>query len=339
MILQKNYPLATLNTFGIAATANYFVQIESLEQLRNIYQNDEYALEKKLLLGGGSNLLFTNNYQGIVLKMSMLGKSITKETNTHVYLKVAAGENWHQTVCYTIEQGWGGLENLSLIPGTVGAAPLQNIGAYGVELKDSFYELEAYNIVSGELHIFNNADCKFGYRDSVFKNEARGNYIVLSVTFKLNKKHQLHLEYGAIKEVLQQKNISKPTIADVAAAVVTIRQSKLPNPAEIGNAGSFFKNPEVALALFEKLKIQYPELPSYPVSDSTVKIPAGWLIEKAGWKGHRQGNVGVHNLQALVLVNYGGGTGQQVKELSEKIQASIFEKFGIKLQAEVNFVG
>ena len=261
-----------------------------------------------------------------------------KENDDNIWIKSGAGVAWHDLVMHCVNQNYAGIENLSLIPGTVGAAPMQNIGAYGIEIKDVFEDLEAIEIATGKTKIFDQQICNFGYRESIFKHEAKGKYIILNVTFKLNKKPTFYVEYGAIKDTLAEMGIAELSIKAISDAVIHIRQSKLPNPAEIGNAGSFFKNPEIQKTQFEKLKAQFPTIPSYPVSETTTKVPAGWLIEQAGWKGQRFGNVGVHAKQALVLVNYGGGKGEEIKTLSQKIQVSVKEKFGIQLSAEVNFV-
>lgn len=338
MKIQNNFSLKNQNTFGIDAMAQKWVEISHLDELEYIYKNRPFQLEKKLILGGGSNILFTDDFKGLIIKIGIKGIEISKETPNHIYLKAGAGVVWHNLVAYAVANNWGGIENLSLIPGTVGAAPLQNIGAYGVELKDTFFELEAYNILSHEVHVFNNEECKFGYRESIFKNEAKGNYVILNVTLKLSKKPKFNVEYGAIKDTLAAHGVKDVTVKAISDAVIEIRQSKLPNPTEIGNAGSFFKNPEITEREFEILKQKHPELPSYPAPNNLVKIPAGWLIERSGWKGYRDGDIGVHAKQALVLVNYGTGTGAQIKKLSEKIQASVYEQFGVKLTAEVNFI-
>jgi UDP-N-acetylmuramate dehydrogenase len=303
-----------------------------------VLNNPDLQGIERLVLGGGSNVLLTRDFEGLVIKIGLKGIQKIREDQHHVWLKVAAGENWHEFVLHCIEQGYAGVENLSLIPGTVGAAPMQNIGAYGVEIKEVFEELTALNIATQQLVTFDLPTCRFGYRESIFKHEAKGRYIIVDVTFRLNKVPTYHVNYGDIQQTLAEMGVSDLSIKAVSDAVIRIRQSKLPNPAEIGNAGSFFKNPEIPKEQFEQLKAQHPTMPGYETSPATMKVPAGWLIEQAGWKGHRSGNVGVHARQALVLVNYGGGTGLEIKALSEKIQASVFERFGVKLQAEVNFV-
>ncbi len=338
MIVQKDVQLKPYNTFGIEATAKYFVEVSSIEQLKKILQNPDYQSIKRLILGGGSNMLLTKDFDGLVIKMSIKGMDVVKETEENIWIKAGAGVVWHDLVMHCVNQNYAGIENLSLIPGTVGAAPMQNIGAYGIEIKEVFEELEALEIETGEIRTFDKATCNFGYRESIFKHEAKGKYIILNVTFKLSKNPTFHLEYGAIRDTLAEMGVLELGIRAISDAVIHIRQSKLPNPAEIGNAGSFFKNPEIPNTQFEALKAQFPTIPSYPVNETTTKVPAGWLIEQAGWKGQRFGNVGVHAKQALVLVNYGGGKGEEIKDLSQKIQASVKEKFGIQLSAEVNFI-
>jgi UDP-N-acetylmuramate dehydrogenase len=338
MTVQNNVSLRPYNTFGIDATAKYFAEVSSIEQLQDILQNPEYQNIERLILGGGSNLLLTRDFEGVVIKIAIKGIEKLKEDDENIWLKVGAGEVWHDLVMYCVSHNYAGVENLSLIPGTVGAAPMQNIGAYGVEIKEVFESLEAIEIKTGKSRIFTKEECQFGYRESVFKHEVKGEYVIVTVNFKLSKTPVYHVEYGAIKDTLAEMGINDLSIKAISDAVISIRQSKLPNPAEIGNAGSFFKNPEIPKAQFDLLKEQFPTIPSYPVNEQTVKVPAGWLIEQAGWKGQRFGNIGVHAKQALVLVNFGGGHGNEIKELSQKIQDSIKEKFGIQLHAEVNFV-
>lgn len=336
--VQTDFSLRAYNTFGIEAKARFWAEAHSVEQLIEILQDPDYQDLERLILGGGSNILLTKDFEGLVVKVSLKGINKVHEDSQHVWLKVAAGEIWHEFVLYCIAHQYAGVENLSLIPGTVGAAPMQNIGAYGVEIKEVFVELTALDIATQQLLTFDLPTCRFGYRESIFKHEAKGRYVIVDVTFRLNKKPSFQTNYGDIQNTLADMGVSDLSIKAVSDAVIRIRQSKLPNPAEIGNAGSFFKNPEIQKEQYEQLKAQYPNLPGYVTSDTTIKVPAGWLIEQAGWKGHRSGNVGVHARQALVLVNYGGGTGLEIKALSEQVQASVFEKFGIRLQAEVNFV-
>lgn len=338
MKIQSDYSLKAFNTFGIDVKAKLFVRFSSVQELQELLQMPELRQEEKLVLGGGSNVLFTKDFDGVVMRNEIKGIKVLRQDEEHVYVKVGSGEVWHEFVMHTLEHNWGGLENLSLIPGSVGAAPLQNIGAYGVELKDAFYELEAVELNTGEVHTFDNATCQFGYRESVFKNKLKGQYIVTSVTFRLNRKHQVNTSYGAIQTTLKEMQVQQPTIQDVSAAVCHIRSTKLPNPKEIGNAGSFFKNPEIPVDQFENLKAQFPDIPSYPVSATMVKVPAGWLIEQCGWKGKVIENYGVHKNQALVLVNYGGAKGDQVRQLAFDIIDSVEQKFGIRLHPEVNIL-
>lgn len=335
--MQENISLKQYNTFGIDAQARFFFELQSEVQLSKLAQLNCFK-EKRLILGGGSNILLCNDFDGLVLLNSLKGIEVIQEDETNVYLKVAAGELWHDLVMFTMENSWAGLENLSLIPGRVGASPMQNIGAYGVELKDVFYQLEAWNIEKEQVEIFNKEQCEFGYRDSIFKTGLKDKYIILSVSLILSKKAKINIEYGAIEETLKSMGVENPSIKDVSAAVIAIRSSKLPNPAEIGNAGSFFKNPVVDGSLVEELKLKYPMIPSYPVDENQVKVPAGWLIEQAGWKGKNFGNYGVHKNQALVLVNFGGAKGKEIEELSRRIQKSVFNKFRITISPEVNFI-
>ncbi len=330
--------LLPYNTFGISALASQFVEVNSVSQLHNLIQEKKLSEIPFLILGGGSNVLFTKDYAGLVLKNNLKGIKVTKKDENHIWVKAAGGEIWHDLVIHCVNKNWGGIENLSLIPGTVGAAPMQNIGAYGVEIKDTFEELEALNIQTGELEKFTNEQCNFGYRESIFKHEAKGKYFITSVTFKLSKKPVLNTSYGDIEILLKEWDIVKPTIADISKAVIAIRQSKLPDPALLGNAGSFFKNPVIEFSVFEKLQKNNPTIKSFPASDGKVKIPAAWLIEQAGWKGKRFGNIGVHEKQALVLVNYGGGTGKELIDLAYKIIDSVKAKFGVVLTPEVNII-
>lgn len=336
--MLTNVSLKPFNTFGIDASASYLEEVTSIEELKDLVKSPVFQENSRLILGGGSNLLLTQNFEGLVVKMNIKGIESVKEDANTIWIKAGAGVIWHEFVLYCVNHNYAGVENLSLIPGTVGAAPMQNIGAYGIEIKDVFDSLTALNIETQQLETFDLATCRFGYRESIFKHEARGKYIIVDVTFKLSKKASFHIEYGAIKDTLAEMGITELSIKAISDAVIHIRQSKLPDPKQIGNAGSFFKNPEISTEQFLKLKNEFPTIPSYPINETSVKVPAGWLIEQAGWKGQRFGNVGVHTKQALVLVNYGGGKGNEIKELSEKIQVSVFEKFGIRLSAEVNFV-
>lgn len=342
MKVASEVSLKTYNTFGIESTARHFAVVSSVAELQELLKEERWQQTPKLILGGGSNLLFTSHFEGLVIKIGIGGIEVVEESQEEVWISVGAGENWHQLVMYCIEQGWGGIENLSLIPGTVGAAPMQNIGAYGVEIKDVFESLEAVEINTANVQRFTAEECKFGYRESVFKNIYKGRYIIASVVFKLSKQPLINTSYGAIEEVLIEKlgenALQQATIRDVSDAVIHIRQSKLPDPAKMGNAGSFFKNPIVPRSKYDTLKQEYENIPGYPVSESEIKVPAGWLIEQAGWKGKRRGNVGVHNRQALVLVNHGGATGEAVKKLAYDIQQSVQEKFDVLIQPEVNMV-
>ncbi|WP_266363090.1 UDP-N-acetylmuramate dehydrogenase [Tellurirhabdus rosea] len=338
--IQSHVSLKPYNTFGIDAKARYWVEIESREDLQTLLQLSEFLTIPKLILGGGSNILLTRNFDGLVVKNSISGIDVLREDDLHVYVRAGAGENWHQFVQFCVRNNLAGLENLSLIPGTVGAAPMQNIGAYGVEVEQAFEELEALNMNTGEVRTFRHADCRFGYRESIFKHEAKGLYIITHVTFRLDKTPTFHTSYGAIQETLAEMGISHDdlTIQAISEAVVRIRRSKLPDPAQIGNAGSFFKNPEIPKEQFDQLKAQHPDMPGYPIGEAAVKVPAGWLIERCGWKGKRVGNTGVHAKQALVLVNHGGATGEEIKALAKNVQTSVAEQFGIRLTPEVNFI-
>ncbi|WP_224997278.1 UDP-N-acetylmuramate dehydrogenase [Cesiribacter sp. SM1] len=338
VLIEKNKSLQAYNTFGIDAIAPFFCRVETVEELQEVLQMEQFRQLPILILGGGSNILFTRDPEGLVLLNRIAGESVEKEDEDHVWVKVGGGQNWHDFVLYTIAQGWGGLENLSLIPGTVGAAPMQNIGAYGVEIKDTFSHLEAVERESGQLRVFTNSECEFGYRSSIFKTQARDKYIIASVTFRLHKKHTYNTSYGDIQKTLLELGIEELSLKAVSDAVIRIRQSKLPDPKKIGNAGSFFKNPVINTQLFKKLQEQYPNMPNYPQNDDWVKVPAGWLIEQSGWKGHKRAQIGVHEKQALVLVNYGGARGADLKQLAADIQASVEEKFGIQLETEVNFI-
>lgn len=335
-MIQKNVSLKPYNTFGIDVQAEYFSTFSSIPELRQILaENNSLPL---LVLGGGSNLLLTKDFQGLVLKNELTGIEVISEDADTIVVRAGAGEIWHQFVLYCIDNGYGGVENLSLIPGSVGASPMQNIGAYGTEIKDVFESLEAFEIATGEIHAFDKEACAFGYRESVFKRALKGRYIITSVAFRLQKNPQVNTTYGAIDAELQAQGISNPDIRDVSNAVIAIRSSKLPDPKKIGNAGSFFKNPVVDQAIYDEILKQYPHAPAYPASPGSVKLPAGWLIETAGWKGKTIGNYGVHTYQALVLVNYGGATGNSIYQLSSDILADIEAKFGVQLEREVNIL-
>ena len=337
MKIQENISLKPFNSFGFDKKAKFFVIIQSVSELVDALNWAKERQLQILILGGGSNILLTQDQNLLVIKIELKGIIVESETNGHIWVEVASGELWHDLVLFAIEKNWGGIENLSLIPGTVGASPMQNIGAYGVEIKDVFHNLKALNRSTLEIEEFENRQCLFGYRESIFKHELKDQYIILSVTFKLDKNPILKLEYGAIKDVLLKNNILNPSIKTVSDAIIEIRESKLPDPKKIGNAGSFFKNPTVSLSHFERLKSTYPTIPGFANEDGT-KIPAAWLIEQCGWKGKRFGKVGVHEHQPLVLVNFGDGDGKEIQELSVQIQTSIWERFEIKLSPEVNFL-
>ncbi len=335
--LQENIDLALFTTFGVRACTRYFAAFSGVDALRQLLV--EVADHEVLILGGGSNVLFVRDFEGVTLRNEIKGIEQVAEDGATVVLKVGAGEDWHRFVLFAIGKGLGGVENLSLIPGSVGASPIQNIGAYGVEIKDVFESLEAVELSSGVLREFGAEECEFGYRDSVFKRALRGKYVITSVSFRLTKSPVLNTSYGTIEDELAARGVVAPTIKDVSDAVISIRQSKLPDPAEIGNGGSFFKNPMIAREQYIGLTVRYPGMPSYPVDASTVKIPAAWLIDQAGWKGKTFGAYGVHKQQALVLVNYGGAKGGDIFELSERIIADVFGRYGIRLEREVNMVG
>jgi UDP-N-acetylmuramate dehydrogenase len=335
MEIQTNFSLKNYNTFGISAAAKSFISVTSVDELKAVLQQQQDIF----ILGGGSNMLLTKDIEKMVVHINLKGIAITKEMDDYVWVTAQAGENWHEFVLWCLERNFGGLENLSLIPGNVGTTPIQNIGAYGVEIKDTMVSCEAIAIKTQEKRVFTNAECAFEYRESIFKKELKDQYIITAVTFQLTKKnHQLKTSYGAIEAELQQKNISNPTIQDVSLAVIAIRQSKLPDPKELGNSGSFFKNPIIPRITYEKALQNYPEMPHYKISEELVKVPAGWLIEQAGFKGKRFGDAGIHKNQALVLVNYGNATGAEIEAVSKDIQNTILEKFGIAIEAEVNII-
>ena len=334
--IQENISLKPYNTFGIDVCARFFTEVFSEEDLYAITQDEMLKNLPKLILGGGSNMLFTKDFDGLVIKNNLHGIYINEENEDSAIVTAASGETWHNFVLYCIDKGFGGIENLSLIPGTVGAAPIQNIGAYGVEIKDVFENLEAIHISTGEKIVLYTAECAFGYRESIFKKDYKDQYFITRVSFRLSKKPQLNTSYGAIQKTLEEMNIDKPGIADVSKAVCHIRSTKLPNPAVLGNAGSFFKNPEISKTQYEELKTKFPDIPGYVTGENTVKIPAGWLIEQCGWRGKRVGNTGSHKDQSLVLVNYGDANGTEIKNLASEIQRSVKEKFGIEISAEVN---
>lgn len=339
MNFQENYSLKKLNTFGIDVKAKYFSRFDDVDSLAETLYHEAFIYAKeKMILGGGSNILFAKKFDGLVLKNEIGGIEIVSEDAGHVYVKAGAGVNWHQFVMYCIENNLAGAENLSLIPGSVGASPMQNIGAYGVEIKDIFHELEAYSVYQKKVFNFSKSDCEFGYRESIFKHKFRNQVIITSVTYKLNKIPTFNTSYGAIEQELAKQNVHEVSIKTISDAVISIRRSKLPDPAVIGNAGSFFKNPTVPNAQFEKLKAQFPAIVGYTVNENETKLAAGWLIEQCGWKGFRKGDAGCHEKQALVLVNYGNASGDEILHLSEKIIDSVKITFDVELHREVNIV-
>ena len=335
MQTKKNISLKSYNTFGIEVKAQLLIDIESEEELKQVYQSTELTALPKLVLGGGSNILFTKNQRKAILKINIKGIDVLDQKDHEVRVKVGAGEIWHQFVLWCLDHNLGGVENLSLIPGTVGAAPIQNIGAYGVELKDIFDSLEAYEIKSGKVRFFDKEQCQFDYRNSFFKGPGKDQYVITSVTFKLTTKPRFDVSYGGIQQRLNDKGL-QINIRNISESVIHIRQTKLPDPVKIGNAGSFFKNPIIEKPLYDALKLIHEDLPHYPIDSKNIKISAAWLIEQCGWKGKRTDQIGVHDRQPLVLVNYGGGKGLDILKLSEKIRVSIQKKFGVDLKPEVN---
>ena len=337
MEILSNISLKQYNTFGIDVKAKHFVSVKSVEELKSVLNLE--AFPEKFILGGGSNMLLTKDVDVLVIHLDFKNIEITSKNEDTVNVKVATGENWHDFVLWCLEHNFGGIENLSLIPGNVGATPIQNIGAYGVELKDVFVSCEALHINTQKVRIFTKEECKFEYRNSIFKQDLKGKYVILNITLELtNKDHKINTSYGAITEELKKMKVESPSIQDVSNAVITIRESKLPNPKVIGNSGSFFKNPIISKSHFNTLKINFPEIPSYSVSEENIKIPAGWLIEHLGFKGKRFGNYGVHNKQALVLVNYDDAKGEDIFKLSQLIQSTVKRIFDINLELEVNII-
>ncbi len=336
MQIQENISLKKYNTFGMNVSAKYFYRFSTVDQMQEIGASETFKHNPVLILGGGSNMLLTTNFEGLVLKNEIPGIELVSEDEEHYFVKVGAGVDWQEFVLYCLEKNYAGVENLALIPGKVGASPMQNIGAYGVELKDVFHSLEAINVNDLNVVTFYNGDCEFGYRESIFKNKCKNQFVITSVTFKLNKIPVYKTAYGAIEDALQEMKVDALSIQHIAQAVMHIRNSKLPNPNVIGNAGSFFKNPEIEAFQFESLKNYFPNINGYPTDSGKIKIAAGWLIEQAGWKGYRKGDAGCHDKQALVLVNHGKATGTEIFELSENIISSVHDKFGIFLHREVN---
>ena len=337
MHIQENFSLKNYNTFGIEAKAKLFVAVNSVTELQTILR--ENSNKKKFLLGGGSNMLLTQDIDALVIHVNLKGKKIVQENEDFVWVESMAGENWHEFVLWTIDQDFGGLENMSLIPGNVGTTPVQNIGAYGTEIKDTFVSCEAIRIDNQESKIFTKDECNFGYRESIFKHDVKDQFIITSVVFKLTKRnHKINTSYGDITKELQNQNVTLPTLKDVSNAVIAIRKSKLPDPKELGNSGSFFKNPIISKTKFQKIQAKFPDIKFYELSATEVKVPAGWLIENAGLKGYRKNDAGVHKNQALVIVNYGNATGQEILELSKFVQKTVFDKYEIAIEAEVNVI-
>lgn len=336
MQIEQNISLRQYNTFGINVKAKLFSRFSNLEELDELLTVNSNV--PTIVLGGGSNILFTEDYNGLVLKNEIKGIDLIREDANHVYVKAGAGENWHQFVQYTLKRNWAGLENLSLIPGNVGASPMQNIGAYGTEIKEVFDELEAYHKKERKVHIFTVNDCSFGYRDSIFKTKHKNEYVILNVTYRLNKRPKLNTSYGAIEQELKNMGVNELSIQQISQAVINIRSAKLPDPAVIGNAGSFFKNPEISAKQYTDLQSAFSGVVGYKLENGNVKLAAGWLIEQCGWKGFRRSDAGCHSQQALVLVNYGNATGKDILELSEEILKSVKQKFGIELEREVNII-
>ncbi len=337
MNILSNFNLKPFQTFHLNVNSKYFVEFNNLSELNQSLDFQQKNKLDFLILGGGSNILFTKDFDGIILKNGLLGKKIIKENEDNIWIKVQSGENWHQFVKYCVENQWNGIENLALIPGTVGAAPIQNIGAYGIEIKDVLDSLEAFHIESKEIHHFSHSDCEFGYRDSVFKRKFKKQYIILSITLKLNKKPNLNFSYADVQKYFEKHQL-EPTIKNIFDAVVSIRQEKLPDPNLVGNAGSFFKNPFIDNTHFHTIKKEYPNIPSFPIDKNNIKIPAAWLIEQCGWKGFRENDFGVHPKQPLVLVNYRNAHGKDIYELAQKIMLSVKQKFDIDLEPEVNIL-
>jgi len=337
-IIRRQVPLKTANTFGIDVRADYFAEISVPDDLPKLMDTEMYQTKPRYIIGGGSNILLVDDYPGLIIKNSISGISVLSENKQNVFLRVGAGVIWDHLVRYSLDNNWGGLENLSMIPGRTGAAPIQNIGAYGVEFEQVFKSLKAISLESGQSKEFDHSQCRFGYRDSIFKTLEKNKWIITSVTIKLDKRHKINTNYGNLKETLTKSGIHQPTIHDVSNAVRHIRSSKLPDPSIIGNAGSFFKNPIITNSFFKELRESSPDIPGYPADDTHIKIPAAWLIDQCGLKGKRMGDAGIHDRHALILVNHGHATGQQLLDLSETVQSDVFKQFGIKLEPEVNII-
>jgi len=334
--LYKQYSLQKLNTFGLEINADWFFRFSNLESLNGVLEQEKIRKLPRLVIGEGSNILFTGDYEGLVINPAMKGIEVLEDEGDQVLIRVGASENWDQWVQYATEKGWHGLENLSLIPGSVGAAPVQNIGAYGVELKESFAWLEAWDLQENKVVELDRKACKFGYRSSLFKNEARGRYIITHITFNLHKTPTLVLDYGKVRTAFSEAKGKSP--ADLRNTIIDIRNSKLPDPKRFGNGGSFFRNPRIGRAIYNCIRVEHPNIPYYPDEENRVKIPAAWLIEKAGWKDFRVGNVGTWPTQPLVIVNYGGATGREIYDFSEQIVEDVDRKFGVRLEREVQLI-
>jgi UDP-N-acetylmuramate dehydrogenase len=337
-MIEEHVSLKPFNTFGVEAIAKQFSTFRSVDELHEVLTIKQVPGNQLLILGGGSNILFTKNFEGLVLRNELKGISKVREDDEHVYIKAAAGESWHQFVLYCLENNYAGVENLSLIPGYVGASPMQNIGAYGVEIKDVFHELEAFHLAEKKLQTFSLEECRFGYRESVFKQAYKNEFVILSVTYRLNKKPKFQTSYGVINTELESMGVQELSIQAISQAIINIRSSKLPDPKQTGNAGSFFKNPLIETKQFDELKLRFPGVVSFAAGEGLIKLAAGWLIEQCGWKGHREGDAGCYPKQALVLVNYGKARGSEIYELSGKIIQSVANKFGVVLEREVNII-
>ncbi len=337
MLIRENQPLGRLNTFGIDANARLYVEIDSDEALHKLVANKEIFSSRHMILGEGSNILFTRDYPGTIIRLTTKGKEVVERKEGHIFLRVKAGEVWDELVAYCVEKGWGGIENLSLIPGQVGSSPIQNIGAYGAELEEHFDSLEAYDKQKGEMVHFAHKNCHFGYRNSLFKGIGKDRYMITTVTLRLDEKPRIKTNYGSIKQELTRMGVVSPGIAQVREAVCRIRREKLPDPDQLGNAGSFFKNPVVSMQEYDRIKEKHPGVIAYPVGNQ-MKLAAGWLIDEAGWKGFRKGDAGVHDKQALVLVNHGSASGNDIMALAKQIMKSVKEMAGVTLEPEVNIM-
>ncbi|TVQ91541.1 MAG: UDP-N-acetylmuramate dehydrogenase [Bacteroidetes bacterium] len=339
MKFKKNFSLKHLNTFGINVKSELFYELIDINDLPALLKKVKSENLRYFILGGGSNVLFIDDFNGLVIRIALKGIELIDKNDKYVHVKAMAGENWEDFVSFCVHNDWGGIENLTLIPGNVGTSPMQNIGAYGVEIKDTFIDLQALELETGKIRTFTKEDCQFGYRDSFFKNKGNGKYLIMSVTLRLTRKeHVINTTYGSVSEEIEKQGIKQPGLSDVMETIRRIRRIKLPDPAEIGNAGSFFKNPVLDAGHFQKLKNDYPKIPGFPAESGRIKTAAGWLIEKDGWKGHREGDAGVHDKQALVLVNHGNASGRAILSLAQKIKKSVENRFGVSLEMEVNII-